>query len=144
MKCFLTSFVLSLLLLTGCLKTPGGSKWTAATGAEQYERLLWQAVHDKKWDEVEHHLAPAFVGVNSTGQKFDRAGWVEYWKGRPTADASLGELTVQPDGADMVVSYEMNLSGGSSSTTGMQVVSIWQQLKGGWVLIAQTLTIITN
>lgn len=135
-----TSIVLLSLALAGCLKTPGKSGWSTATGAEQYERLLWQAVHDKKWNEVEHHLAPAFVGVNSTGQKFDRTGWVEYWRGRQTVEASLGELSVQPDGADMVVSYEMHLSGDASISSGMQAVSVWQQLKGGWVLISQSLT----
>lgn len=64
---------------------------------------MWQAIHDQKWDEVEHHLAPTFVGVCPNGQKFDRAGWVEYWKGRPAVDSSLGELNVQPNGADSYI-----------------------------------------
>ncbi|HEY6249072.1 MAG TPA: nuclear transport factor 2 family protein [Candidatus Angelobacter sp.] len=143
MKLFVPTLLLCLLL-TGCLKTPGKSGWNTATGAEQYERLMWQAIHDKQWDEMEHHLAATFVGVNSKGQKFDRAGWVEYWKARPAVEASLGELSVQPEGADMVVSYVANLSGASSSS-GMQVVSVWQQLKGGWVLISQAITpVISN
>lgn len=139
MKFFVSSLFLCAVL-TGCLKTPGGSKWTSATGAEQYERLMWQAIHDKKWDEVEHHLAPTFVGVSSDGRKFDRAGWLEYWKGRPAVESSLGELSVQPNGADMVVSYELHLSGAGSADPGMQVVSVWQQLKRGWVLISETIT----
>lgn len=143
MRVFISGLLLCVVL-TGCLKTPGGSKWTSATGAEQYERLMWQSIHDQKWDEVEHHLAPTFVGVCPNGQKFDRAGWVEYWKGRPAVDSSLGELSVQPNGADMVVSYQVHLSGAGSGSSGMQVVSVWQQLKRGWVLIAQTMTPISS
>jgi len=99
---------------------------------------MWQAIRDQKWSEVEHHLAPTFVGLASNGQKFDRTTWVEYWKEHQPGDVSLGELSVQPDGPDMVVTYELHLSGASSP--GVQVVSVWQQLKRGWVLIAQTMT----
>lgn len=139
MRFFIPSLGLCLLL-TGCLKGPGGSRWAGAAGAEQYERLLWQSIHDQKWNEVENHLAPTFVGVTSSGQKLDRAGWLDYWKGQQRVDFSLGEVSVQPDGADMVVSYEMHLGGGAANAPGVQVVSVWQQLKHGWVMIAQTMT----
>ena len=93
--------------------------------------------------EVDHHLAPAFVGVNASGQKFDRTGWLEYWKSAAVTDLSLGELTVEPEGPDMVVTYELHLAGASAasaSSSSVRVVSVWQQLKKGWVLIAQSLT----
>jgi len=137
--------ILLCLALAGCLKTPGKGPWSTATGAEQHERLMWQAIHAQKWNEVEQHLAPSFVGVSASGQKFDRAGWVDYWKARQPVDASLGEVIVQPGGADMVVSYELHLqglhfSGGASSSAGIQVLSVWQQLKHGWVMISQSMT----
>jgi hypothetical protein len=139
MKRLLTSAALiPCLIIVGCLKGPGGSKWAGAAGAEQFERLMWQSIHEQKWDEVENHLAPTFVGVSASGQKFDRAGWVQYWKGQQGVDFSLGEVSVQPDGADMVVSYEIHLSVPNSS--GLQVLSVWQQLKHGWVLISQAMT----
>jgi len=137
MKIFISSLLLSIAL-TGCLKSPSEKAWSGAPGAEQYERLFWRAIHDQHWNEVEHHLAPMFVGVSPNGQKFDRAGWMAYWKGHP-ADVSLGDLSAQPDGADMVLSYEMHL-GDNSNSAGVQVVSVWQQLKAGWVLISQSLT----
>lgn len=113
----------------------GKSTWKNATGAEQHERLLWQSIHDKQWNEVEHHLAPTFVGVVANGQRFDRAGWMDYWKAHVATDFSLGEFNVQPNGADMVVTYQMNFGG-----SGAQVLSVWQQLKSGWVLISQAIT----
>ena len=100
---------------------------------------MWQAIRDKEWNEVEHHLAPAFVGVNAAGQKLDHAGWVEYWKGSQVTDFSLGELTVQPNGPDMIVTYDLRLNG-PGPEGGVRVVSVWQQLKKGWVLTAQTNT----
>jgi Domain of unknown function (DUF4440) len=135
-------FAISTLLLAltvGCWKEPSKFNWKSAPGAEQHERLMWQAIREKSWDEVEHHLAPSFVGVSANGQKFDRAGWVEYCKGLQIADLSLGELTVEPNGPDMVVTYDLQLS---TTTPGnaFRVISVWQQLKGGWVLISQSAT----
>ena len=132
--------LLLFLAFTGCYKEPGKLNWKNAPGAEQHERLMWQAIQGQRWDEVEHHLAPTFVGVNSTGQKLDRAGWVEYWKAHPPGDFSPGEFSVQPDGADMVISYTAHVGGAPFNGAGMQVLSVWQQLKGGWVLISQSIT----
>lgn len=84
---------------------------------------------------MENHLAPTFVGVSANGQKFDGAGWVGYWKSHLPGDFTLGEFSVQPEGADMVVNYQMQFNG-----AGVQVLSVWQQLKHGWVLISQAMT----
>ena len=138
-----TLIVLQFFILNGCFRGSSKPGWSTSSGAEEYERLMWQAIRDKDWMEVEHHLAPVFVGVNTNGQKFDHAGWVDYWKSLQVKDFSLGELTVEPEGADMVVIYDLQLSGASGSSIfagKIRVVSIWQQLKAGWVLISQAQT----
>jgi ketosteroid isomerase-like protein len=131
-------------LLTGCWKEPSKFNWGNAPGAEQHERLMWQAIREKNWSEVERHLAPVFVGVDTDGRSYDHAAWIEYWKAAQIRDLSLGEITVQPEGPDMVVTYELHLSGARSSqpipSSSLRVVSVWQQLKKGWVLIAQSST----
>lgn len=104
---------------------------------------MWQAVQKKEWNEVQHHLAPLFVGVSASGQKFDGPGWLEYWKAAQVKDFSLGDLALQPDGPDMVVAYTLRLSGASGATVPggeLRVISVWQQLKSGWVLISQSET----
>ena len=133
------SFVVAVVLFTGCTigKASKHPTWKNATGAEQYERLLWKSIHEKDWKKVQYRLAPTFVGVNARGQSFDRAGWVDYWKATPVTDFSLGEVMVQPNGADMTVTYVLHLNG---ETTGVRVVSVWQQVKGGWTLIAVSMT----
>jgi len=91
---------------------------------------------------VERHLSSTFVGVNVRGAAYDRAGWLAYWKNGPLEEFKLGEQNVQPEGPDMKVTYVMQV-GGTSHASGsreIRVVSVWQQVKRGWVLTATSLT----
>jgi hypothetical protein len=164
-------FLLSLALLAGCAGSPRHPTWKNATGSEQYERLMWQAMKSQQWKDVESHLAPMFVGVSADGRKYDRQGWMEYWKSARPGDYSLGEVTVDPAGANMVVSYVLvitqqaaarstskahsdNEANAQSSGTGasgaadnkatpgqpLRVVSVWQQVRSGWIMTATSLT----
>lgn len=141
--------VFSLFLLAiGCgAGVPKHATWKNATGAEQYERLMWKAIRDKDWKAVEYRLAPMFVGVNSAGQELDRASWIEYWKSAGISDFSLGEVTVRPAGADMLVTYVLRLTGPPDKPqrpAAVRVVSVWQGVKSGWVLTATSATPISE
>src|SRR5947209_1940952 len=127
---------------TGCTlwKEPGKPNWNNSPAAEHHERSMWQAIRDKNWKDVEHHLAPTFTGVDSTGKKFERDGWVAYWKDIQVRDLSMGELAVQPNGADMVVSYELRLDADRFTGKAFRVISVWQEVKKGWILTAQSIT----
>ncbi len=133
-----------LLAATGCgFGVPKHVTWKNATGAEQYERLMWKAIRDKDWKAVQHRLAPMFVGVNSAGQSFDRSAWIEYWKSARISDFSMGEVTVQPAGQDMVVTYVLRLTGPEGKPqvpAAVRVVSVWQGVKTGWLLTATSAT----
>lgn len=146
-RCWMLIAALAGLLLAGCAGVPKHPTWSNATGAEQHERLMWQAVRDKDWANMERHLAPTFVGVDAAGRAFDRAGWMEYWKSAQLKEFSLGEVSVQPEGADMVVAYVLHLSPPAASATedrGIRVVSVWQQVKTRWILIATSHTPLAN
>ena len=135
------------LLAIGCSAgVPKHTTWSNATGAEQYERLMWNAIRDQDWNAVQHRLAPMFVGVNPAGRAMDRAAWVEYWQGAHIADFSLGEFTVQPAGADMVVTYVLHLTstGGAQLPPVLRVVSVWQGIKTEWILTATSATPISE
>lgn len=133
-------------ILAGCSGEPKHPTWTNVTGAEQCEKLMWQAVQQKNWNDVERRLSSTFVGVNAQGQMFDRAGWLDFWKNAQVDQYSLGEIQVQPEGPDMKVTYILNLQAGSQGATasGLRVVSVWQQLKKGWVLSATSMTPVQN
>ena len=135
--CTFVPFVV-LGFLLGCSGPPKKATWSNATGAEQYERLMWQSAASGNWKEFERRLAPAFVGVDSSGKSFDRNGWVEHWKNTGVHDFAPGEIQVQPAAADMVLTYELAL--GSTSSQRLRVVSVWQQVKSGWILTACSMT----
>jgi Domain of unknown function (DUF4440) len=143
-KTTLVSVVIFLALLAGCGGPPKHPTWNNATGSEQHERLMWEAMKAQKWKDVESHLSPTFVGVDAAGKKYDRAGWLASWKSSSFTEFSLGELTVDPAGTDMVVSYILNItgtvSGSDAPKQALRVVSVWQQVKSGWIMTATSLT----
>jgi hypothetical protein len=137
--CSFVSFVVIGLSLAGCTGgEPKHVNWKNATGAEHYERLMWKSLRDKDWKEAEYRLAPTFVGVTETGQALDRAGWMEHWKAAQVKEFSLGEVLVQPNGPDMTVSYRLHLSGATNAD--LRVISVWQQVKHGWILNSSSTT----
>jgi Domain of unknown function (DUF4440) len=140
MRLMLTLMVLALL--AGCAGPPKHPTWSNATGAEQHERLLWQAVQNNDWSNVERRISPTFVGVNADGQMFDRAGWLQMLKTAQVREFSMGEAQVQPEGPDMKVAYVFHIqaSGIGAPAAGLRVVSVWQQLKTRWMLSATSIT----
>lgn len=142
------SFVVGLsILLAGCAGEPKHPTWKNATGAEQHERLMWQSIHDKDWANVERHLSPTFTGVTADGQMFDRAGWLEHWQSASMREFSLGEVQVHPEGVDMKVTYIFHVqtsTPGSASPEGFRVISVWQEVKRGWMLSAMSITAIQS
>ena len=133
---YFVSFVVVFSFL-GCAGVPQHPTWKNATGGEMHERLMWQALRNKDWKNFEQHLAPAFVGVDPSGKSYDRTGWLEHWKSASIRDYSLGEVTVQPAGDDMVLTYVVTLPGTADR---VRVVSVWQQVKSRWILTASTMT----
>jgi hypothetical protein len=140
------SIVLIALMLSGCnlWNQPKQPNWTNATASENFERLMWKAIHDKDWALVERHIAPIFVGAGPRGETFDHASWMEYWKKAQVQDFSMGEFSSQPNGPDMVATYVLNLTGTEigqpAFAKGLRIVSVWQELKGRWVLTSQSAT----
>src|SRR5215471_665830 len=82
------------LLLAECSmwkeKSPA---WANATGAEQFERLWWQNVKEKNWDEVEKHLAPTYV-YQTSGTTRDRDASLQHLKNLEIAEYELGDVEI--------------------------------------------------
>jgi Domain of unknown function (DUF4440) len=144
---FLVSFVIALsFLIPGCAGEPRHFTWSNATGAEQHERLLWQAIQSRDWSNVERSLSPTFIGVNADGKLFDREGWVLMLKSAQVVEVSLGEPQIHPEGPDMKVTFVLHVhaSGIGPAPAGLRLVSVWQQLKTRWLLSATSITPIQN
>src|SRR5437762_11921240 len=74
MKQRLAVIVLVFLACSGCTmwrakRNPG---WNAATSAEQYERLMWEALQKQDYKGVERPLSSTFVASRPAGT-LDRA-----------------------------------------------------------------------
>ena len=146
--CSFVSFVVGIgLLIAGCAGEAKHPTWTNATGAEQNERLMWQAIQDEDWVNVERHLSPTFIGVATNGRMLDRTGWVELWQSAEVQEFSLGEMQIQPEGTDMKVTYILHVKASAKAplpSSGLRVISIWQEIKSRWMLTAMSITAIQN
>ena len=133
-------FALIVLILAPTLACSMWSKpasgWTGATGGEQIEKLCWKEVQAKNWTEVDRHLAGTFVGNGPAGA-MDRDAFVRELQKAPLTDVTLSECNSHLNGGDMMVTCTVRATWAwqpvSSST-----LSVWQQLKKGWVMVAHS------
>ncbi len=120
---------------------PKATTWSNATGAEQFERLMWQEIKAANWAEVEKHLAPTFVVQSPDGLR-DRAAEMAFLRRLAVKDFALGEVEVRPNGNDMVVTYsiavEATLDGRPMPSGPWRVMTVWQQVGTTWTAIAQS------
>lgn len=144
--------LLPLLLLVfalGCTlwqeKSP--PTWKSATGPEAYTQLLWQEIKAKNFAEVERRLAATYVAIGPAG-RLDRAQAVEHFKQFEIDDFAIGEVDVRPNGPDMVVTYSITLRGRLAgqplASTPYRMMTVWQEVKGGWIVIAHAVVPATS
>ena len=122
-------------------KEPKTYTFKTATGAEQYERLFWDAVKNQDRLAISSHLASNFVRQDESGTKNKEQFLAELDQTKLT-DYSFAEVNVTPQGTDMIVTYVITLHGTSAGkpfpNEPIRYMSVWQQQKAGWVLIAQS------
>ena len=125
MRRFLTPALLVALACTSaCTIAPEVKKpnWTQATGGEHYERLFWDSVTQTP-DTVRN-----------------KQQVMEHIRQIDLADYSLGEIQVEPNGADVIVTYTITLHGTIAGhplpTDPERMMTVWQQGKKGVQMIA--------
>lgn len=134
------SALAAIIALTACTlwKEPRRHTWQSATGAEQYERLLWEEVRAGNWALVRERLAATFVSVSPSGVR-DRDAFLERLRQLPRAGFAISELEVRPSGPDMIVTYTLQWQEAGDSATmpsTRRMLTVWQQLERGWIAIA--------
>jgi hypothetical protein len=133
------AFLLAAVVV-GCTLFPTKNPPTLAstTSAEQHERILWQMVQKQQWDKIAPLLSTTLVW-SVDGRRLSGDQVVPYLQSLNLKDAQVRDAAFQPNGADMTVSYTLQLSGGSGALREFSAFSVWQQLKsGGYVLIAHS------
>lgn len=121
-------------------KPPHLQSWKNATGAEAYERSFWKAIEDGDFASAERRMAPIYTLTTPTGiAARDKA--IDYFRSINLKHIDIADLRVEPEGADMVVSYVASIEAKSSSAPErFYMMTVWQQVKRGWIAICHTET----
>lgn len=129
--------------LAGCTIYPEKRPPTLATttSAEQYERLYWKAVQQGKWQQVVALQGPSVLYTTRDGEHVTGERWLELLRQRHTAEYLIGAVQLHPQGQDTVVSYIASVTiEKSAAPTDIAVISVWQQVRGGLILVAHSET----
>jgi len=138
----LTIFVLALTLTACSLWSQSKNpSWNSATGAEQFEKLMYKALKDKNWIDLESHLSSNFVYLTADG-KMDKDQTMQMMRKADIKDFTLGDFTTTPSGNDIICTYTLTMKGTINGQpipqTPARIMTIWQQGKSGWQQIAQS------
>ncbi len=114
------------------------SGWKGATGGEQIEALFWKDVQAKNWAEVDRHLADTFVASGPAGA-MDRSGFLGKLQQAAPSEVSLTECSSHLNGDSLIVTCKLRGQRGGENFTSA-TMSVWQQLKKGWVMVAHAET----
>jgi hypothetical protein len=134
----LTLVVLFLTPTLACTmwKNPARG-WSGATGGEQLEKLFWEDVQAKKWAQVDKRVAETFAGASPAGT-LDRAAFLQDLQAHEFTAISVSGCTSKLNGADFVITCVARRQGAGGSAGAAATLSIWQQLKRGWVMVAHS------
>jgi ketosteroid isomerase-like protein len=133
------------LILCGCTMWRAKAKpgWSAATSADQYERLMWEAIQEQDYPQVERHLSATFVQSRPTGT-LDRATVLQQIRLMRITSFEMSDVQTAPAGNDTIVTYMLVLHGTIESSAlpsePMRVMAIWQTTSHGWMAVAQSFT----
>jgi hypothetical protein len=132
-----------LAICTGCTFYSEKPKpaWDTATSAEQHERLFWEAVKAKNWAGVEAHLAGTVV-TEAPDAVRNKQQTMEHIRQLNLTDYSLGDVQTETNGGDLIITYTITVHGSVAGKPlpdrPMRMMSVWQPLKRGMVMIAHT------
>jgi hypothetical protein len=135
----------TILLLQACTvwrEHPGSSKWTDATGGEGLERSFWREIKDKKWSELEHHIASNYVSISLQGGRLDKAAALAQIQQLHLDDYTLGDIQGEMNSDTFVVTYTVamrgTLGGQPLPTEPLRMMTVWQKENAGWMAIAHS------
>ena len=107
------------------------------------ERMFWKEIQASNGTEVERMLATNYVGISPSGP-LDRAATLELYHQFKLNDFSIGDLKTELNGVTFVVTYSITLNGTVNGqplpSSPQHMMSVWQQQKKGWIMIAHSVS----
>ena len=135
-------FLMSISACTFYADRPARA-FSEATGGESLERLFWKEVKAGNWTEVDRAIASNYVATTPTGT-LDRDAALAAYHQWQLKDYSLGDLKTEMNGSTIVVTYTISFVGTSGSeplpSAPLHIMSVWQQQKSGWTMIAHSVS----
>lgn len=133
-----------MLAATACIHLTRANAFQKATNLGDYERQMWEQVKAGHWNDVRAHMAETYVCTLPNGAH-SRAEMLDFLQGMKLAGFDLQNLKTSPNGADMVVTYDLvlqgTLRGQPLPPARIHVLTVWQSVKRGWIEVAQSFTI---
>jgi hypothetical protein len=133
----------ALLAASACIHVSRANAFQKATNLGDYERQMWQDVKAARWIDVRAHIAETYVCSMPNGAH-SRAEMLDFLQSMKLEGFEIHDLKTSPNGADMVVTYDLELrgmSGGQPIPPGrVHVLTVWQSVKRGWIEVAQSIT----
>jgi hypothetical protein len=144
MKRFVATLLVvsSLLMLSSCTRwaEKQSPNWREATSGEHLVNLFWTEVKAKNWMGLEGHVGAEFMGI-SPHKTMDRAALMERLRATDIQSFQIGEVETRPAGKDLLVAYVITARGSMGGRplpeTPIRMMSVWQELGHGWVVVAQ-------
>ena len=135
--------LVGLVWLSGCtvygehpVKT-----FSEATGGEGLERAFWQDIQKQNWKDFDQHIAANFVYLTPGGHR-DRDAALEKIHQFRIQEFSLGDLSTEMNRDTFVITYSITLRGTLRGqplpADPVPCMTVWQQHKSGWMVIAQS------
>jgi Domain of unknown function (DUF4440) len=139
------AFVFLLVVTSACTffgEHPARSM-AEATGGESMERVFWKNIQTANLVEVERALASNYEG-ETPGGTLDRSATLDQYRSWQLKDFSIGDLKTELNGSTIVVTYTITLNGTAGGqllpTAPQHMMTVWQQQKMGWVVIAHSVS----
>lgn len=114
--------------------------WRSATSGAHLVNLFWRDVKDKKWQDLDEHVGSTFVGLSPNGTS-DHAKVMEHLRSMDLKAFQIGEIDSKMAGNDLIVTYTITARGtvdGRPLMTPLRMMSVWQELRNGWILVAHS------
>jgi uncharacterized protein DUF4440 len=142
----LAPLLLSIMMLgLACTiaKERSARTFAEATGGESLERVFWKHLKAGNWVEVERALASNYMSMTPDGS-LDRTAALEQYRQWKLNDFAIGDLKTEMNGPTFVVTYTITLNGTANGqplpSAPQHMMTVWQQQKAGWVVIAHSVS----
>lgn len=134
---------LALLAAPACIHFGRANAFQKATNPGQYEQQMWEHVKAARWNDVRAHMAESYLCTLPNGAH-SRAEMLEFLESMKLEGFTIQNLKSSPNGADMVLTYDLELRGTSRGQPippgRVHVLTVWQSVKRGWIEVAQSFT----